>query len=228
MPTRNLKWPYAPDSIVAIRDIDEHIQRHWLDGAYYEANRVGMLRHIDHKFGPGLVYVDVGASIGNHTLFFCQVMQAAHIYAIEPVEQSLDHLRQNIKLTDVEDRVTVIKAAASDRVGQCQMERYHPSNNAGMWRVNRKVGWGHTRLAPFDDLLEDVDHIDVIKIDVEHHNLELIHGAKKTFAERDAVVYIEAESEAELAEVDLLMGRFGYLRTPGVELNYTPTYEYTK
>ena len=227
---KTLEWPDRPSSTVEVRDPNEHIQKHWMLGAYYEANRNGMLRYIAAVHAPGLVYVDVGASIGNHTLFFANVMQAELVIAIEPVPSSMEHLKANLVLNHFGlDRVVPVQAAMSDYTGDTQMGRYHESNNAGMWMIGGTTGDAVTvPVAMLDDTLAMEPHIDIIKIDVEHANAGVLHGAKQTLAERDAVVYIEAGNDVELAEADLLLGRFGYARTPGVRLSYTPVFEYAK
>jgi FkbM family methyltransferase len=222
----SIPWPGAESSVVQIRDENEHIQRHWFVGAYYEGNSKGMLRHIWRNCKQGLVYVDVGASIGNHTLFFANVMEAARVVAIEPVEESLDHLRANLERNpEIAERVEVIASAVSDHNGTVGMERYHPSNNAGMWRVTEG---DDTPCATLDELLKDEQRVDILKIDVEHHNAEVLAGMVGTLETFKPTVYLEAEQDHELAAADEFFRLVGYARVRGVQLNYTPTYVWEK
>ena len=224
---QTLFWDGEPQVEVEIRDGNEHIQRHWLTRSFYEGHENGLLRYIADTFLQGGVYVDVGASIGNHTLFFAKVMRADRVIAIEPYGPSFEHLTANLLLNPVVGDATVScrRFAASDSERMVAMESYHESNNVGMRRVTK----GNDVLArPLDDILQDEPHIDIIKIDVENHNWQLLHGAKKTLIEHEPVVYIEAGNEKELDDVDLLLGRFGYVRTLNLCLNYTSTYEYCK
>jgi FkbM family methyltransferase len=222
-----ITWPDEASSVVEIRDIAEHIQKHWMGRVYYEANKSGLLRWIYNNHPKGLVYVDIGASIGNHTLFFANVMQAHRVIAIEPVPTSMEHLRENVYLSD-NANVVAVEAAMGDYTGDATMGRYHESNNVGMWMVGGELDQVVVPVATLDDTLAMESRVDIIKIDVEHYNAGVLHGAKKTLAERDAIIYIECENDADLREVDILLGRFGYLRTPGVRLSYTPVYEYMK
>jgi FkbM family methyltransferase len=222
-----LKWPGAASSVVQIRDEDEHIQRHWFMGVYYESTgKNGMLAYIAKHHEKGLHYVDVGASIGNHTLFFLNVMEATRVVAIEPVKASLNHLRDNLDRNNgVADRVEVIECAVSDHKGWVGMRKYHPSNNVGMYQV---APIGDIPCATLDDLLQDEDRVDILKIDVEHHNAEVLAGMVTTLDVFEPTVYLEAESDEELADADEFFAAVGYARIPGVQLNYTPTYIWEK
>ena len=61
---------------VVIRDAAEHLQKCWVSGNFYEAQRNGMLTVVYQREKKGGKFIDIGASIGNHTLFFIKVMQA--------------------------------------------------------------------------------------------------------------------------------------------------------
>jgi FkbM family methyltransferase len=188
-----------------------------------------MLRYIAANYPPGLAYVDVGASIGNHTLFFAQVMRACRIVSIEPIPMSANHLQANLFHTGVNsDTVRIIEAAITDFEGEVTMGRYHESNNAGMWKIGGAEHPVKVRCTTLDEALGGEPRVDVIKIDVEHANAGVIHGAKRTLVERRVAVYIECENDEERAEADLLLGRLGYVRTPDVQLSYTPVFEYLK
>ena len=88
--TRELFYPNRPTIKVEVRDTNEHQQKHWLLSRFYEASRVGLINWIDTDVTPGSLVVDVGASIGIHTLFMAGCM-GCHVIAVEPVAESLDH-----------------------------------------------------------------------------------------------------------------------------------------
>ncbi len=226
---QRLWWPGSPDSIVEIRDPNEHIQKNWVQNAYYESGHNGLLRHISKRFtdNAGLRYVDVGASIGNHTLFFLKVMGAWYVTAIEPIPASMDHLLDNLRLNSIgTDRCRVLQWACAAEYGAVRMGRYHESNNVGMWMVGGEADQVDVDADTLDNLLYKSGRVDILKIDVECYNRQVLSGAKKTLQEQRAVIYIECEDDLDW--VDGFLSGFGYDRTPDLKLCHTPVYEYIK
>jgi len=214
---------------VFVRDASEHIQKHWTGGGFYEGNRIGMLPYIAANYDPGFTYLDIGASIGNHTLFFLSVMKAKKVIAIEPYPPSATHLFENVVLNDWTDRLSLHRVAASNTPGRLRMARYDGptgTNNVGMVRVMAEGGF--VVPAVTIDSIVGNEHIDVVKMDVEHFNAQVLEGASNLFDTQSADWFIEAENEIELKETDEIMTAHGYARTPDVKLNWTPTYEYLK
>ena len=52
-----------------VRNPQEHIQKNWMVGNFYETQRNGLLNHIANNEDHGGKYFDIGASIGNHSVF---------------------------------------------------------------------------------------------------------------------------------------------------------------
>ena len=67
-----------------------HQQKFWLKGKYYEQ---AMLDYIRVNY-PGGTYIDGGACIGNHTLYFAALC-AQQVIAVEPVKRNAAHLWRN-------------------------------------------------------------------------------------------------------------------------------------
>ena len=204
---------------VETHDFEEHIQRHWMLGNYYETQPGGLLNAI-YNHEPGLVYVDVGACIGNHSLFFAAVMQAEQAIAIEPDFDNYNHLLANLNLNDLP--ISPIYCAAGAKEGRVSMEPYHESKNVGMRRVKegRDVAV-HT----LDYICGKMKRIDVIKIDVEHYNAQVFAGMTGMLSKHRPVVYVEAESKQEQTEADAFFRSQGYKLASG-PFNHTPTWEY--
>lgn len=218
-----LKITYPTGSAkVLIKDEKEFIQRHWIGGCFYEAKRGGMMNYLYRNVPRGGKWIDIGASIGNHTMFFKSIMRADEVHSIEPFKPSYDHLNENIKLNNYKN-VTTYNFALGDKIGLCTMESQHPEQ-VGMMEV-RQGDDVELRTIDSCDFFEGYD---VIKIDVEHYNEQLLRGAKRTFTEGKGLIFIEAEHPEELELTDKYMTSYGYKRKEGVKLNTTPTYLYYK
>lgn len=215
-----LKYPNSPDVLAIVKDHKEHIQKHWALNVYYEVYRNGVLNHIFINNPKKCKIIDIGASIGNHTLFFAGVMNA-EVISFEPDPESFAHLKENVELNGFD--VKLINAALGEKTGKCSMMKMSETN-IGMKQV---IEGNEVDLIRLDDVPE-VEGYGVIKIDVEHYNKELLTGAAETLTKGTGKVYIEAETPDVLRDTDRIMKRYGYERVQGLKLNKTPTYLYKK
>ena len=205
---------------VSIDNPKEHIQKHWLGGMFYEASRIGMLGYINANDKGARKIIDIGASIGNHSIFFAGVL-GAEVHAIEPNKKSFEHLEYNINLNKL--NVVCHNIAIGAKVGRCSMETIS-EDNIGMTEVRKG---DDVDIKPIDGL-KFIEGYDLIKIDVEHYNEQVLIGAKETFTKGNGVIYIESESQEELVVTDGYMKEYGYKRVPNLVLNHTATYKYVK
>lgn len=200
---------------VYINDPNEYIQKHWMNGNFYECGEGGLLRHFFEKY-QGCTFIDVGACIGNHTLFMAKLCKAKKVYSFEPVPNNYKHLIDNVKLNKL-DNVQIYLAGLSDY--RCKAKiKLEESGNAGSFKVGREGE--EIQLAT----LNGCDKVDVIKIDVEGMNVRVIRGMSKYLQKHKPHVYIEA-AKGDRDKTDKAMAMIGYSRQRG-RWNPTPTYFY--
>jgi FkbM family methyltransferase len=206
---------------VIIDDGEEHLQKAWMRGHFYEPD---MLLYIWLKhYYPGGFYVDVGSSIGNHTLFFAAFCDPCMVMSIEPVPSSLDLQRRIIELNGLSDRVSFVGAAAGAVSGRGKMESFAPAGhrNCGMMRL---ADGDEVDIVTLDGLIGGFPRVDLIKIDVEFSEIEVLRGATRTLMKHRPVLFVEIVDE-NLDEAAELLKQMGYKR--GREFNASLTYEFT-
>lgn len=213
----NIRYLDSDPYEVTVADPDEHIQRSWVAGVFYEGARADAMLHRIYTFEKGLTYVDVGACIGNHSIFFAHVMKAEQVIAIEPNATNFILLVENTEHLPV----VPIRAAAGAVAGRCATRRYGPAYQWGMTEV---IAGDEVPVLPIDEICKDVPRVDVIKIDVEHDNDAVCAGMIETLRQFRPVVFIEASGE-ELEAADAFFHAHRYTRTAG-PFNATPTWEY--
>lgn len=79
------------------KDTEQGQQRVWSQRSFHQLE---MLRHCQLLLSPGDLVADIGASFGNHTLFFARVCQA-HVLAFEAEKAAIATLRLNVSLNEV-------------------------------------------------------------------------------------------------------------------------------
>lgn len=81
----------------------DYIQRYQRAGEFFEASELELIR----QHFKGGIYVDVGANIGNHAVYFGQLPNCTKVLAFEPNPASLRLLRINVLLNYLDEKIEV-------------------------------------------------------------------------------------------------------------------------
>lgn len=146
---------------------------------------------------------DVGANIGYHTLAFSKL--AKHIYAFEPNKKNLKLLHKNLKSLD---NVKVYDMACSDTNCELTIEDFDTSVPGNYGEMHTNVT-GQTCTSVRIDDLDDIYGPDLIKIDVEGHELQVLKGATETIKEFNPIIFYEAHG-TDLPEIYDFLTDLGY------------------
>lgn len=194
---------------VVLSDPNDYIQ--WLllrDGVPYEWD---MLRDAAAR-NNGLI-LDVGANIGNHTLFWAASGFA--VVAFEPDKRLTSCLEASALLNEMRG-VSVHSVAVSSETGVCGLQMVTPNNTAMQYAV---VGGGDIPVVRLDDM--GFSGVGTLKIDVEGMDLEVLKGATNILQSDMPNIYVEAIGEQHEKVQDFLVS-FGYQEI--AQFNATPTY----
>lgn len=163
------------------------------------------------------VILDVGANSGIYALVAQAVNPDATVFAFEPVERVHRRLVENARLNG--GRIRCVRAAASDRTGTITLFEptgAHPLAASADPRVFGEGvggGWRETRVPSvrLDEVLEEAGlEPELIKIDVEGHELEVLEGLGGVLARARPTVLVEVLTEDRLSEALDVFGRLGY------------------
>jgi FkbM family methyltransferase len=232
---KEISYQAAPGKIhrakVIVKNQREKIQNRWLHGLFYETQRHGMLNYVYKKFQGG-VFVDVGAAIGNHSLFFACCCHAEQVYAFEPVPALFAHLLDNVALNKI-DRIQAWNVALGETTTEVGIRPSNaPPERGGMLMSRVDESGTGTRLARLDDILqaEGAARVDCLKIDVEGYNLPVLRGARETLARFRPAVFCECETPSQFKAVDDFLADLGYrvwtINDKPFVMNHTPTYRW--
>ncbi|MES1981377.1 MAG: FkbM family methyltransferase [Pseudomonadota bacterium] len=149
--------------------------------------------------------LDVGANAGHVALAGLKTYPDSRVICFEPVSATFDMLRQN--LAAYGDRVILFNQALSDTNGSSEINvtSFHGANSlepqsALHKNFNphvREVGTEKIALVRLDDVAAEfpTGHIDILKIDVEGHELSVLKGGAR---------FIAAQVDAIIIEVSLM------------------------
>ena len=153
--------------------------------------------HLMTRLRPDDTVADVGAFIGLYTVAAAKrLTKGGKVIACEPDPNNAAVLRSHVALNRVADRVEIIEAVVSDRVGEVPFQSGQESQS----RVKTKPTDGANMVASVT-----LDHVsadralDVVKIDVEGHEEAVLRGACRVLQRHDhapRVIYIEVHPYA--------------------------------
>ncbi len=200
---RLLRWLLAGRSPLAHRRFavlpDDLVSEEVLVAGLYEETLLralfdGLLADRRDAFAAG-VALDVGANIGNHTLWFAQ--RFARVHACEPNPRTLALLRCNVELAAAAN-VEVHGVGLGDRDGELPFASDDGANLGGSGFVFAGVAGGREIVCPLrrgDGLLPPArlgGPLALVKLDVEGAELAALQGLEQTLARERPVVVFES------------------------------------
>ncbi len=145
-------------------DADESV---WAEIFKYREYRVA-----DDAIMQAKTIFDIGAHAGFFTLYTRALNASAQIVALEPCEENIEALSQNLKLNNFQTNIKVVSGALAPRVGKYVLQLEDDSHNHKIVSENKKDLKKTNRpikTYTLGELLELTSKkiIDVLKMDIE-------------------------------------------------------------
>jgi FkbM family methyltransferase len=137
---------------------------------FYELD---LLMKCQELYLPGTAIIDVGANIGNYSVFFGAILNAP-VYAFEPFQPNRALLEINIAANRLSGQIVAPCCALGEVVGVGSLQP-DPPPHFGTARMS--FGFGDTMVRSLDSLAIP-GPIGLIKIDVEGAEVSVLRGAE--------------------------------------------------
>jgi FkbM family methyltransferase len=214
---KQLALRFFPDPI--LRQVRKRHYARKLAAAEPEPD-MALLPYLLPKGGCAL---DIGANFGLYSRFLAEAVgPTGHVHALEPVPETFDVLRSNVRRLGL-DRVTVHNYAASDSAGPATMivpryatggENYYEAQIIGS-PPPRRIRRVRVATRSLDQLFTELERIDFVKCDVEGHELPVIRGSESLIRNYRPAWLIELsgdpdDSASAAAELVRFMRGVGY------------------
>lgn len=172
---------------------NDPIQRNHRKGRFYEQSDLELLKDV---FEPGGTFIDIGANVGNHTLFASMVLKAGRVVPFEPNPKAYRLLVQNVLANRLEDCVDLSRlgvGVSDETSGGFKMQSR--DRNLGAAKIEKKAS-GKLQVFVADELLDEETPA-FIKIDVEGMELSVLNGLKGTLKRTKPTLMVEVDIENE-------------------------------
>lgn len=155
--------------------------------------------------------IDIGANLGNHSVFWAKYTDAKRIWAIEPYEENYKLLEENISENELK-QIKAVRCAIGDRNAKMYLKNEVGKTclgNAAYSYENTTENEKNSESVPgfsLDMFLQKyaVDKIDFLKIDAEGMTLEILEGARNCLENFKPDIWLECEADNVLSILELL------------------------
>jgi len=147
------------------------------------------------------VVFDIGANVGSMALTFAQIVPNGRIYAFEPTDYAFNKLLRNISLnSELTKRIIPFQLFLSNKT-----RKNHQIEAYSSWKIDKTVSKTHPVhggiIQPAESIpaitvdefcnKNEINRLDLIKIDTDGHELQVLAGARKTIEKCKPYVIFE-------------------------------------
>ncbi len=123
------------------------------------------LEILSHYIQPGSVMVDVGANVGNHTVYFAKILKG-FVYSFEPQQKLFSILKENVELNKIQNVTQLYNIGLSNASSRASIDDT-PAGNIGGTSIRHDES-GEMEVRTLDEVFQFIPKkIDFMKIDVE-------------------------------------------------------------
>ncbi|MFY0632916.1 MAG: FkbM family methyltransferase [Vannielia sp.] len=170
----------------------DRIHQFHLKGRFYEGEQLAVIKRY---FPEGGTFMDVGANVGNHTLFMLLLGGAARVIPVEPNPKAIRLLVANLIFNGLLERVDLTSLGYGlDAEAGDGLAIHSPRDNLG-WVKLKPQAEAEGDAVPVStrtgDSLVGEAQVDFIKIDVEGMEVGALKGLEATITRCKPVLFIE-------------------------------------
>ena len=183
-----------------------------------------------HKLFKSSAALDIGANIGNHSLYFSDYF--SKVFSFEPNGRTFKLLSLNSELAN---NVECFNFGLSNKAEAAFL--HTPYNDIGRSSIKNIVNpsdiWQKSKiiLKRFDDIFNSDLQISLIKIDVEGHEYEVMAGAERSIKNNKPLIIFEQHSDDfynGTSRCIELLESYGYKEFASIDLKHRSDRKYPK
>lgn len=191
-------------------------------GTYEPAKHEMIRRHLR----PGMTFLDVGANLGYFTLQAAQLVGGTGtVISIEPAPENFSYLQRSIALNGY-NNTRALPIALSDRDGCGQLQILGRSTEYTLAPLDPRYNYLPKITVPTKTLdsvveVEKLQHVDMVKIDVQLFEIEVLRGAQQTLrANPQLILLLDLPKQIEMRRaIAEYLAPFGFTYFPECDEN---------
>ena len=182
---------------------NDSLSKELMINGIYEKDELDLISNIIDKE----IFIDVGANIGNHTLYFRNSFKK--IYSFEPHPKTYKLLQLN---TEDFPHIKTFNIGLSNEKKQSHIFIESRKNVASTNYIEDQKGGDKIFFEKFDDLYNFENSISFIKIDVEGSELDVLKSMKKNLENNSPIISLEFDMKdfSKNNEIISFLSELGY------------------
>jgi FkbM family methyltransferase len=180
-------------------DLSKHDVGHQsiIFNGFYELN---LTRHVLKYAKRGGVLIDVGANYGYYSCLWASQNSNNKVFAFEASPLNVEPLQNNINKNNLSKAITVIPVAVGKEKGKLSFNLKNEDNQTG-WgglSIDNDLKLVEVEVCTLDEYADqnNIDKIDVLKIDTEGADTWVLYGAKELLKnKRISHIFFEHNTE---------------------------------
>ena len=198
------------NGIFYLIDIQDKLEREFYFNKKYEEDNFNFI--FSHSFfTKNFIFLDIGSNLGIYSLKIAKKFDNCHkILAFEPIPETFNKFKLNIKKNLLEKRIETNNVALSNKKTIMKMSSILKNNKiqSAVYKISDKgIIKIHTEV--FDNLYNYHNKNLFIKCDVEGHEYEAIFGMKKNLKNNKCLIQVET-LERDISKINNLLNKLGY------------------
>jgi FkbM family methyltransferase len=184
---------YDRPVIFCVNNDKDRIHNVQSNGLFYEGKQLSIMAE---HMPEGGTFCDVGANVGNHSLYMLLIAGAGRVVPVEPNPDAISLFSANMILNGVADRVTWRTLGYGLDEGSDDNRAIHsPKGNLG-WTKLKEAGEGDDAISvrAGDDIFAGM-HVDFLKMDVEGMEIAALKGLRATLERCKPTLFIEVDNK---------------------------------
>lgn len=179
-----------------------------------------MLRSMAERLNPGDLVLDVGANIGNHTLYLAAITGCV-VHSFEPNASLCNALKLSVQQNALSESVYVHNTGVGSVSGKAKFANEDSSNLGGQSLSLTADENADIEIIRLDDQSFD-RRVSAIKIDVEGMEIDVLEGASSLIKRDKPLLYVECQTKADFEVISKNLADKGYVYRQSY--NATPTH----
>lgn len=154
------------------------------------------------------VIFDVGANIGNHSIFWSVKLKPEIIYSFEPFKPTFERLKSNIYNNNISN-VKIVNKGVGEKKGLAIVKSFDETNyGSTALEYNEGINDNETiEIVDLDSFIKEnnINSVDFIKIDVEGFEISVLKGMSMLLNNYKPDLWIEVGVDTYKVVFDLLL-----------------------
>lgn len=176
-----------------------------------------MLRDMQSRLSKDSTVLDIGANIGNHSFFLCNIV-GCNVIAFEANDDLAHAMNITSSEAGLDEKITIHSFALGEKAGFARFAKNVPDN---LGSQSLSLDEGEIKVRTLDSCGISVS-VDAVKIDVEGMELDVLKGGVRLLEKNLPILYVECQSKDNFRDISAFLRDIGYRYID--TFNATPTH----